>query len=214
MISRRRTNWMILGGSILGISPFTAGAAEFWDRKDPAQWSAGDIEKLLKRSPWAEQVTVNGGGVVDAPPPGGRGGGMPGGMGGGATGGPPSGGTALRPTVRWDSALPIVFALGKKQRSASDTEFYTISVSDLPYGSRGGTMFEAAAAYLYVKDKARVRAENLTVGTGSIRFYFPRASYPLTREDREVTFEAQLGPMDVKAKFSLKDMLYRGQLEL
>src|SRR6476619_3695612 len=80
LISRRQTNWLILGGSILAAAPFTLVAAEFWDRKDPAEWSAGDIEKLLKRSPWAEQVTVNGSGVVDAPPPGGRGGGMPGGL--------------------------------------------------------------------------------------------------------------------------------------
>ncbi len=33
-------------------------------------------------------------------------------------------------------------------------------------------------------------------------------------EDKEVTFVTWIGPLDVKCKFTLKDMVYRGNLEL
>ena len=195
------------------MSRFPLLAAEFWDRKEPSQWSEGDIEKLLKRSPWAQEVTVNlgakgGGGVAEGPPPGARGSGLPGGAMPAGGGG---GSTAIRPTVRWESAWPIALASGKKQRSASDTEFYIISVSDPLFA---GIKLDFAAAYLNVKDKPPIRAENVENGAGSIRFFFPRTNHPITPADREVTFEAQLGPVEMKAKFSLKDMTYRGKLEL
>lgn len=44
-------------------------------------------------------------------------------------------------------------------------------------------------------------------------FYFSRL-LALRVEDREVTFATKLGPLDIKCKFALKDMLYRGKLEL
>jgi hypothetical protein len=51
-------------------------------------------------------------------------------------------------------------------------------------------------------------------GTPTLLFYFPRADNPITLSDKEVTFVAQLGPMQLKAKFALKDMQYHGQLAL
>jgi hypothetical protein len=67
-------------------------AAEFWDKKDPSQWTTEEIEKLTTNSPWAKQVTAqfvpgaNDGGY-------GRGSGSPGGSpGGGYPGGSPGGG--------------------------------------------------------------------------------------------------------------------------
>jgi hypothetical protein len=202
---------LIIGSSILGVPRLPILAAAFWEKKEPAAWSPDDIQKLLKQSPWAVQVTVNAGPAGNAmagAPPGARGGGLPGGSGGMAGAGA---NMAIRPTVRWESALPIVLALGKKERAAADTESYIVSVSDpLLRGAR----LDAAAAYLRVKNRAPIRAGNLEIGAASIRFYFPRANHPITREDGEVTFEAQLGPMELKAKFSLKEMIYHGKLEL
>ena len=42
---------------------------------------------------------------------------------------------------------------------------------------------------------------------------FPRTD-PIVLEDKNVEFEMKLGPMTVKRKFKLKDMLFDGKLEL
>jgi len=44
-------------------------------------------------------------------------------------------------------------------------------------------------------------------------FYFSRG-LALRLEDKQATFSTKLGPIDVKCKFTLKDMLYKGSLEL
>jgi hypothetical protein len=50
-------------------------------------------------------------------------------------------------------------------------------------------------------------------GTRELLFFFPRTS-PLSLDDKEVTFETQMGPMKIERKFALKDMRYQGKLEL
>jgi hypothetical protein len=45
-------------------------------------------------------------------------------------------------------------------------------------------------------------------------FLFPKGSQPIEASDKEVTFITQLGPLGVKAKFPLKEMMVKGQLEL
>lgn len=45
-------------------------------------------------------------------------------------------------------------------------------------------------------------------------FSFLREGQAITAGDKEVTFVSALGPMEVKAKFSLKQMIYQGQLAL
>ena len=44
-------------------------------------------------------------------------------------------------------------------------------------------------------------------------FYFSR-DLALRLEDKVATFSTKLGPIDLKCKFTLKDMMYRGKLEL
>ena len=47
-----------------------------------------------------------------------------------------------------------------------------------------------------------------------IVFAFPRKEFPLTTNDKEVTFTTHIARFDVKAKFTLKEMLYHGKLDL
>lgn len=47
----------------------------------------------------------------------------------------------------------------------------------------------------------------------TIRFYFPR-SEPIDADDKEVVFETKMGPMELKTKFALKDMMLNGKLAL
>src|ERR1043166_6359109 len=44
-------------------------------------------------------------------------------------------------------------------------------------------------------------------------FYFPNFE-PIKPEDKQVTFVTKMGPIEVKAKFSLKEMVYHGSLAL
>src|ERR1035438_7395042 len=79
-----------------------AGNSDFWNKKEPAEWSSDEIDKLVTTSPWARQITAsspamsrqyggsggNGGGTGDPGIGGGGGGGSyPGGGGGGYPGG-------------------------------------------------------------------------------------------------------------------------------
>lgn len=45
-------------------------------------------------------------------------------------------------------------------------------------------------------------------------FFFARQRNPITLEDKEVTFHSRYGAIELKTKFTLKDMVYQGKLEL
>lgn len=60
---------------------------------------------------------------------------------------------------------------------------------------------------------APARVERLQTPDGpAMVFLFPRE--PITADDKEVSFETAAGPMELKVKFPLKDMIYQGKLEL
>ena len=131
-----------------------AGDAEFWNKKDPYQWTVAEMDKLATKSPWARQMTVSpqsrdmdmgggpGGGMGD---PGIGGGGMGNGriggmgapgMGGGGMGrgrGRSRGGMPVQyqVVVRWLSAKPLRLAM-KPAPPDSMANDYVISVTGLP----------------------------------------------------------------------------------
>jgi len=47
-----------------------------------------------------------------------------------------------------------------------------------------------------------------------VLFAFAKDSLPLTVEDKDVEFGLKLGNMSAKVKFTLKDMMYNGELAL
>jgi hypothetical protein len=153
-------------------------------------------------------------------------GGPPGeGPGGGAAGGGPPQFKAL---VRWESAAPVR-AARKQEGQEQDAAFYVISVSGLP-SMRGGRrpagddapppeagkeMQERIKQGTSLRPKGRVaispaRVEN--AGDGLMLFLFTKEAIPLSLDDKEVDFTTHLGPLEVKAKFVLKEMKYRGKL--
>ena len=140
-----------------------AASSDFWNKKEPAEWSSEEIDKLVTKSPWARQVNAasavvsrpysgsggNGGGMGDpgiggGGYPGGGGMGSPGGgMGGGRGGGGSrrGGGSGSMPlsytaTVRWESAKPIQEAL-KTPLPEGLADAYVISVSGVPILASG-----------------------------------------------------------------------------
>lgn len=73
------------------------------------------------------------------------------------------------------------------------------------------------ATSLTRKGGPAIRAERVVALAGPdgpvMLFLFPRAA-GIQPADKEVTFESAMGPMEIKAKFPLKDMVYKGSLKL
>jgi hypothetical protein len=146
----RRSVLLLAGGagSQFWFRMYAADSA-FWNKKEPAEWSSEEIDKLTTKSPWAKEVSAfTSGRRNDDYSPGGMGGGRPGGMGvpgmgGGRVGGmgtPDWGGGMggggdipmdFKGVVRWASAKPIQEAL-KTPLPESLANDYVISVSGIP----------------------------------------------------------------------------------
>lgn len=215
-----------LGGAIsLGaISALGATAKPFWEEKPPEQWTKDEIDQLLNNSPWAQKAAVN----FD---------GGPGGAGGFLYGGAISPSQrvqyegahaekspgAFHAVARWESARPLCQAQKRAPDGAKD--FYIIGLTgDFPDAAKAAPDEAPSAA----EERAEMlRSHTLLERKGdgplyldhiqSIQdgefFYFSRLD-EIKASHKEITFTTKLGPMDFKAKFVLKDMVYRGKLEL
>jgi hypothetical protein len=86
--------------------------------------------------------------------------------------------------------------------------------------SDSGTVLEPLknATSLQRKGKDPIAPERVEIvhnsGQEGILFTFPRRPASIAPADKDVTFVTRVGPLRIKAKFSLKDMLYQGRLEL
>ncbi len=268
----RRRLFMLAGAA--GVSPMLrlyAGSSDFWNKKEPAEWSAEELDKLLTKSPWAKDVNAASStlsreytpntndpsvGPSGYPNPGGYpsggggtgGGGGYGGMGGGGGMGRGGGGgrgggrntmpLSYRATVRWESAKPVQEAL-KTPLPDSLAGAYVLSVSGVPvlaggkqHSDEGDTtttvskglsdeVLERIKNLTYLEPKGKSAAQPSLVlkgtpgasGTPTILFGFPHDVLPLSADD-QVSFTTQLGRIEVKAKFNLKDMMYHKELAL
>jgi len=252
MITRRGAILLSIGGAMeFGAFGFAPG--EFWNDKQPSEWSSKDVERLLTKSPWSKEVSAELNSNFSASPDSsGRGGSMP--AGGGGRGGPPMGGGAppgggmdggpggpggpegaprIKALVRWESAGPIRDA-SKHELPPMALEMYVISLSgSLGVGGlargRGPTGQEGAGdpaqemragmkqnTFLQRRGKAAVAAVQVAVSADGITilFFFPKAAVAISLDDKEVDFRTQAGPLEFKTKFLLKEMLYRGKLQL
>jgi hypothetical protein len=178
---------------------------------------------------------IGGGGMGGPGGLGGPGGGMggPGGM---------SGMPEAKALVRWESAQPL-YDGSRRARPDQANSYYVVSVSGMPMpggrgpggprgegkGDPGGMTPEERrkammdrlkqSASLERKGKDPIAPDAVeTVQTGNggpmLVFLFPRAPQPIAIEDKDVTFHARMGPMEIKAKFALKEMIYNGKLAL
>jgi hypothetical protein len=160
--------------------------------------------------------------------------------GGRTTGGlPPSAtigsGEGFKAVARWESALPVREAINPRAPGPELPEFYVIAlIGDLPSMGRqvspSGDDQEEEIQYerrlemlrQYTKlekkgdpiflAKAESTPAKSAFGSGTL-FYFPRTDSILP-DDKQVTFVTKIGPYEAKAKFSIRDMLYRGKLAL
>jgi hypothetical protein len=133
--------------------------------------------------------------------------------------------------VRWQSALPIrqalvVARLGREKLDSDQAKkfvetgmnYYVIAVVGFPQrmGISDDRLAELAKSTTLVrKDKDPITAETVQKlpGEAGLAFVFPKTS-PIGVDDKEVEFVSKVGPLEVKRKFKLKEMMVGDKLEL
>jgi hypothetical protein len=201
---------------------------EFWNEKQPGEWTEEENRELLTNSPWSRPASVNynaGPGNAGRPSTSGYGGSRrsnrtPVVTGPGDT---PMGKQQYQAVVRWETALPVREASHIKSTDDPLANYVINVIGDLPML---GTHKDEDAAQRQqrgetLKDVTKLERRNdplylskvIFRGPSETLFYFPRLD-TIFPDDKQVTFVTKLGPLEVKAKFTLKDMVYRGKLEL
>lgn len=233
----RRGFLFAAGAGFASLGLLDASSSDFWNKKDPAEWTGAEKDQLTNKSPWAKEVTVStpaqqngmnrGGGMGGGYP----GMGYPGGMGGGRRGGGGGmPGPSYKGIVRWESAQPVRDAL-KDPLPEGFANHYVISVGGIPLnaGTRNRSQSQddnsqsdqdtldrmKGMTLLQPKDKRDLQPGIIVqqpAGYGNVYFGFAKDLVTLRPEDKEVMFITQFGSAQVKAKFYLKDMLYHGEL--
>jgi hypothetical protein len=192
------------------------GASDFWNKKNPSAWTTDEILQLATRSPWARTARVlpNPGrdrGSLDSRVPD-----LAGGNAGGRSGNSKLGEVAVIPvdevTVVWASAQPLLDAL-KNTFPADFANHYVIGVDDLPTTEGGRKVNQdSMAASLRAHGKDSVDAGGVLPTRDAVLFAFSKELLPLTAADKEVLFTLETNQYSIKARFDLKEMMYRGRL--
>lgn len=104
---------------------------------------------------------------------------------------------------------------------------YRISVTGLPLAGRsegnGPDRSELLNRLAQLTDLERKGKDSIACArvemseaddSNSLMFEFDPGSSPIRAEDKEITFNTKLGPLQVKAKFVLKEMMFEGKLAL
>ena len=131
--------------------------------------------------------------------------------------------------MRWDSALPVRDALKTPKTADVDENYIIALIGDIPgvgVPSDDDDPAERQQKLTILKEATRLErkddplelqrakiAPRTPQSPSGTLFYFSRV-FPLTPEDKQVTFVTKVGPLEVKCKFTLRDMMYRGNLAL
>ena len=216
MITRRQA---ILAALAVPADAFFSN--EFWNAKLPARWTEPEIRQLLNKSPWAKAASISDksetGPLSSAPAAArrrGRGGASP-------PGAPPNSPALIKwhATVRWESALPVREALHRGDPGPLPEDYILNVFGEVPSGDTDSAedALKDSTTLAHKGDQIRLKriepAPQNELSEPGMLFYFSRL-LALRLEDKEVTFSTRLGPLEVKCQFALKDMLYRGNLEL
>jgi len=215
--------------SVAAMPLVASPASEFWNQKKPEDWTDDEIKELLTKSPWAKEASVSvfggaGGSLLN------RDGAM------NESGNLSSTGRQrarknqttqsgdapdlrYKSIVRWESALPVREA--KKSKSTEGVaDFYILAlVGDLALADPDADEAQRESRLDMMKQYTKLERHGGAIPLANVElvkkvgtlFYFPRAE-PI--KDGQVTFTTKMGPVEVKCKFTVKDMMYRGKLEL
>jgi hypothetical protein len=201
ILSRRQL--VLLVGSAVRLG---AGRDDFWNTKPPSEWDAGEIYRLMNRSPWAHavQAFITGEEWDNMNP---------------RTHGVTRGGVppeyGAKGVVTWESAQPIRDAM--KTATAPVLEnHYAVGVEGIP---TGGFSVSHLRAYALLSSTGRPKwtvgatdARELIRTSGVVyEFVFPKSDAPIGRTIRDLTFEALFGKWTIRTTFKPRTMLYHGR---
>jgi hypothetical protein len=203
-------------------------ATEFWNDKKPEDWTEDEIKEMLTKSPWAHEASVSvfggaGGSLLNRNGAMNRSGNMS------STGRQRTNTTQTQTSdapdlrykaiVRWESALPIRQAL-KKTTMESIADFYILAlVGDLALADPDSDEAQRESRLDMMKQYTHLEKHGGQIPLANIEpvkkvgtlFYFPRTE-PI--KDGQVQFITKMGPVEVKCKFTVKEMTVHGKLEL
>jgi hypothetical protein len=113
------------------------------------------------------------------------------------------------------SVLGLVRARQQMQAAGAESADTPAGQGRTPYDvtqTRQGLM---NLARLYPKKGKTIVPADIRIdeATGNVQVFFPKST-PLDDKDKEVTFQITYGSIKVTQRFKLKDMMYRGKLEL
>jgi len=225
VVSRR--DWILLAGA--GVASWSGiygfGGKEFWDTKDPAEWDADEIARLMMKSPWAKALSAertrtrkNPMSSDPMPPT------MPGSRSGtrmprSGTPRPAKSDTTYQGTVVWESAAPVRAAWKTNLPDEFEGQ-YVLGVSGVPLASsesKGALDRLSQVTTLATKNRqpleaagAQVQRENGTV----YLFGFARQGLSIARDEKAVVFTTHMGNLAFNARFNPKEMLYHGELSV
>jgi hypothetical protein len=223
VLSRR--DWMMLAGTgVFGIRLYGANN-DFWNKKDPSEWTEDEIQILLTKSPWAKEGAT----MVR---PGARGSSSGGeGIGGNGIGPGPggrierqeAGATAAPPiaqgVVVWESAQAILDAR-KKPLPKEFNDHYTLSVSGVPLRQIApDKLFDQLRQFSTLQPNNQPPVQPGTVqkvagDASAVLLGFSKEVLELSANDKSIHFTTEVGRIMLKTRFDTKEMRYRGHLAL
>jgi hypothetical protein len=127
--------------------------------------------------------------------------------------------------LRWETALPVQLAELKSHETGPPTlegDGYRIAIFDIPDGDFNGDPVrlgaplknQAALKREGKKDVRPVSVEVFRLEGGVVVVYLFPLSAEITKNDRQIEFEAQIGRIVVDQSFDLSAMHFQGKLEL
>ena len=224
-----RRHFLLASTSVLVCLP-SGLDADTWMDKKPAEWDSEDIQTILSRSAWAKVTSP------ELTPSSLRSSEKKGKRVAAAEGLRDKRTlTDFKVLVCWESGLPVRLARKANSPSGDAAPHYVLSMSRMPIAFMAALVGGGKAG----KESAdKIEIANQILKTSSLQRegknpipadhaewidaeFEPRVviSFPQDRQtiefsDRTVTFTAQIGTLVVRALFTLKDMVYRGNLEL
>jgi len=226
-----RRHFLLACSGGLAFLPARGAAAVPWGEKKPTEWSPSDLDYILNRSGWTRQASpeFTPTAIVTGDAKSGKRETSVEGLRDKRTL------TEFKVLVRWESALPL--RLARRNRQTDDGTHYRLSMSRVPIElmtalstgpARGGKAEPPDRAEIAARiaqhssierdGKSALHADQAywleSDFESRIMISFPKGSQPIESTEREVTFVGQIGDLIVRAPFFLKEMVYRGNLEL